>query len=127
MERSTKHEAKLILTWLISVHGCDQAYIAFMCRSWFLLRFLRRSGTLGPPRVRGFLPKYGILESPYVVALTYDNYTHRVAPRNFVGHQQESRASPRPQSTPQLSDPLSLARVCSKLDAGRYVLPGDEH
>lgn len=27
MERSTKHEAKLILTWLISVHGCDQAYI----------------------------------------------------------------------------------------------------
>jgi hypothetical protein len=84
MERSTKHEAKLILTWLISVHGCDQAYIAFMCRSWFLLRFLRRSGTLGPPRVRGFLPKYGILESPYVVALTYDNYTHRVAPRNSL-------------------------------------------
>lgn len=85
MERSTKHEAKLILTWLISVHASRlRSGLYCVCRSWFLLRFLRRSGTLGPPRVRGFLPKYGILESPYVVALTYDNYTHRVAPRNSL-------------------------------------------
>lgn len=45
MERSTKHEAKLILTWLISVHGCDQAPI-LVCRSWFL-RLAVRSGPLG--------------------------------------------------------------------------------
>lgn len=71
----------------------------------------------------------------YVRCSLYRIHARRTVPRRLdpapgflrAWSQPESRASPRPQSTPQLSNPLSLARVRSKLDAGWYVLPGDVH